>query len=692
MRLNAAVSRAWGACCLLLVALGAGPATSADVDRETAAALLGVSAEAIVIMPSEGTPPAQRVDRDGQTIGYLASTWDVVRSTGYSGRPIDILVAVDPAGKILGTRLLTQNEPILTIGISPKQLEDYVSTFVGIDAGKSVAEIAVASKSTVDGITGATLSSSVIRNGIIRTARTVTLSRAAPATDVRGIDTTSFAPATWAELVSEGAIAHRLIAAAEVAALLPARSAAPDGVFIDLYATLATPAAIGRNLLDQREYDNLIASMNAGDSSILIAARGLYSFKGTSWRKSGRFDRLQVVQGPRTFGLTTTGYRNVERLAPADAPEFREIGLFVLPAAGGFDPAQPWRLSLLVERDGETGPVSAAFDLSYRLPDRLLLAPSGPTVSAAPVEVPLWQEIWRGRMTSIAFVVCLLLTLYLILIFQDALVRRYRLYRAVRLGFLTITLIGLGWVVGAQLSVVHILTFVDALLAGFRWEQFLLDPLVFIIWGWLAVALLFWGRGVFCGWLCPFGALQELLNEAARKIGIRQVVVPFGLHERLWPLKYILFLGLLAISLNSMTAAFVGAEIEPFKTAITLMFVREWPFVAFAASLLFLGLFIERFYCRYLCPLGAALAIPARLRMFDWLKRRYQCGRECRICASQCPVQAIHPDGHINPNECIHCLNCQTLYYDPAVCPPLKVRARRRSGEGSASKEVAANV
>jgi polyferredoxin len=304
----------------------------------------------------------------------------------------------------------------------------------------------------------------------------------------------------------------------------------------------------------------------------------------------------------------------------------------------------------------------------------------------------LWQEIWRGRTASIAFVVSLLLTLYLILIFQDALVRRYRLYRAVRLGFLAFTLVGLGWVVGAQLSVVHILTFVDALLAGFRWEQFLLDPLVFIIWGWLAVALLFWGRGVFCGWLCPFGALQELLNEAARKIGIRQVVVPFGLHERLWPLKYILFLVLLAISLNSMTTAFIAAEIEPFKTAITLRFVRDWPFVAFAASLLFLGLFIERFYCRYFCPLGAALAIPARLRMFDWLKRRYQCGRECRICASQCPVQAIHPDGHINPNECIHCLNCQTLYYDPAVCPPLKVRARRRGGEGSASKEVTARV
>ena len=42
----------------------------------------------------------------------------------------------------------------------------------------------------------------------------------------------------------------------------------------------------------------------------------------------------------------------------------------------------------------------------------------------------------------------------------------------------------------------------------------------------------------------------------------------------------------------------------------------------------------------------------------------YECGKSCRICAVNCTVQAIHPDGHINPNECIHCLRCQTNYYD----------------------------
>jgi NosR/NirI family transcriptional regulator, nitrous oxide reductase regulator len=57
------------------------------------------------------------------------------------------------------------------------------------------------------------------------------------------------------------------------------------------------------------------------------------------------------------------------------------------------------------------------------------------------------------------------------------------------------------------------------------------------------------------------------------------------------------------------------------------------------------SLFVERAFCRYLCPLGAAMAIPARLRLFDWLRRYRECGNPCHRCANECPVQAIHPEG-----------------------------------------------
>ena len=76
---------------------------------------------------------------------------------------------------------------------------------------------------------------------------------------------------------------------------------------------------------------------------------------------------------------------------------------------------------------------------------------------------------------------------------------------------------------------------------------------------------------------------------------------------------------------------------------------------------------------------AAALAIPARLHMFDWLKRYKECGNPCQTCAHECPVQAIHPTGEINPNECISCLHCQVLYQDKDRCPVVIQREKRRA-------------
>ena len=271
--------------------------------------------------------------------------------------------------------------------------------------------------------------------------------------------------------------------------------------------------------------------------------------------------------------------------------------------------------------------------------------------------------------------------------------KRPRLNERVRIGFLVFTLFGIGLYAGAQLSVVNIMTVFSALVGGFNWEYFLMEPLIFILWGSVAASLLFWARGAYCGWLCPFGALQELLNRLAKALKIPQLRVPWSVHERLWPVKYIIFLVLFGVSLHSLALAERLAEVEPFKTAIVLRFLREWPFVAFAVGLLAAGLFIERFYCRYLCALGAALAIPARMRMFEWLKRYRQCGTPCQICSDECMVQAIHPEGHINPNECLYCLNCQQLYYDDQRCPVMIDQRKRRERRASrTSKNAGAQI
>lgn len=301
---------------------------------------------------------------------------------------------------------------------------------------------------------------------------------------------------------------------------------------------------------------------------------------------------------------------------------------------------------------------------------------------------PLWVYAWSERKFRIGVLVAALGVLTLILLFQDWLAQHPRLLLAVRDAYLVFTVLFIGWYALAQLSVINVLTFTQALFHDFRWETFLIDPMMFILWGFVAMTLLLWGRGVYCGWLCPYGALQELINQIARRFDVRQWEFPEMVHERMWALKYIILLLLFGVSLQSLESAVRYAEVEPFKTAITLRFQREWGYLVYAVALLAISAVNRKFFCKYLCPLGAALAIPARLRLFDWLRRRKECGKPCQICANECEVRAISATGEINANECHYCLDCQVTFWNEHKCPPL-IQRRKRREKGVRARELA---
>ncbi len=297
----------------------------------------------------------------------------------------------------------------------------------------------------------------------------------------------------------------------------------------------------------------------------------------------------------------------------------------------------------------------------------------------------LWVEVWEGRTFRIAVLGIGLFLLTAILVFQDWLVRHPTLLVRLRIGFLIYTLFFIGWYGLAQLSVINVITFVNAMMHNFEWGTFLIDPMMFILWSFVAVTILLWGRGVYCGWLCPFGALQELVNKIAIRLHVPQLEIPAMLHERLLAIKYMILLALFAVSLQSMSDAVRYAEVEPFKTAINMHFLREVPYVVYGGVLVLLAVFNGKFYCKYLCGLGAALTIPSHFRIFDWLRRKKECGRPCQVCAKECASQAIRPTGEINPNECHYCLDCQVTYYNNHKCPPLVERRKVRERQGVAA-------
>ena len=300
----------------------------------------------------------------------------------------------------------------------------------------------------------------------------------------------------------------------------------------------------------------------------------------------------------------------------------------------------------------------------------------------------MWLMLWQQRKVEIALLVLGLILLTCILLFQDFLARRPSLLHRVRTGFLIYTLFFIGWYALGQLSIVNVLTFVQAVTHDFSWDTFLIDPTLFILWSFVAVTLLLWGRGVYCGWLCPFGALQELTFKLARKLRLPFFEIPHVVHERMLALKFVILLVLFGLSLQSMSTAIRFAEIEPFKTAITLRFQREWGYVAFALGVLLLAAFNRKFYCKYICPLGAALIIPGRFHSFEWLRRRKECGKPCQACAVECEVQAIRPTGEIVVNECHHCLDCQVTYYNDHKCPPLVEKRKRRERRSRADQQA----
>jgi NosR/NirI family nitrous oxide reductase transcriptional regulator len=656
--------------------------------------------------------PVAPVLKGGQQIGWAYVTSDFVGTTGYSGKPIHTMVAVDDKAHIIGVDIIKHSEPIVLIGIPNAKIKALAEGYIGVDLVKEAETGGTSHDLKI--ISGATVTVMVIDDSIIRSglkvARALGLAGMKPeaaAVSTVEVNPDAKAPADWPAMLGDGTVRRLLVTVAQVneafaalgdpRAVERAETGAPDSTFIDMQTALVSVPGIGKAVLGGAEYQNLVNFLKPGESAVVIAGLGTYSFKGSGYVRGGIFDRIVLVQDDVSVRFHDRDHKRLSGLNVPGQPEFTEADIFRIPADTGFDPAKPFRIQLLVQRPvAATEKLFTTFDLAYQLPPAYLrtVAPPAPAPAAtaeaggaaaasvesdeASAQSALWKKIWLDKKPQIAVLGAMLFVLTAVFFFQTWATRNARLFFWFRIGFLTVTLVVLGWMWNAQLSVVNLLALFGALMTGFSWQAFLLDPLTFILWFSLAAAMIFWGRGAYCGWLCPFGALQELLNRIAKAMHIPQWTLPWGLHERLWPVKYMIFLGLFGASLMSIEQAEHLAEVEPFKTAIILKFVRAWPFVAYVAALLAAGLFVERFYCRYLCPLGAALAIPARMRMFDWLKRYHECGNPCQTCSHECPVQAIHPTGEINPNECVNCLHCQVLYQSETKCPVVIRKLKRR--------------
>jgi len=659
--------------------------------------------EATELQPMEGNRAIQQVYSGEELIGYAYQSLDFVQTPAYSGKPLNAMVVLDTAGEIRAAKVIHHDEPILLVGIPESKMHEFTDQYTGLKADQrvTVGGTSTERKVAVDGLSGATVTVMVINEVIMRTAHRVGVeiglieggkSNRPP---MANVNAEQFQEKSWQELTGDGSIRRLVLTKGQVddsfvgtpaEGIETADAGERDDILIELYAAYLDAPTIGRNLLGENQYQWLMSELQDGEHAIAVMANGEYSFKGSGYVRGGIFDRVQIRQFGDTFNFRDLDFHRLSDVYGEGMPEFSEMAIFIVRQQYNFDPGTPWTLELTVKR--QTGPLDSEFQvfpLEYQLPDQYYTRPEPVLSDEEWLEnQPLWIQVWYQKQFQITVLGLGIAVLLFILFFQDWLVQKPKMMRWIRHGFLVYTLFFIGWYALGQLSIVNVLTFVNSLISGFKWETFLIDPIMFVLWAVVAGIVLLWGRAVYCGWLCPFGALQELINEIARKLKVPQYTVPFAWHERLWAIKYIILLVLFGISLESMATAERMAEVEPFKTAITLHFDRTWPFVTYAVLLLVVNIFTRKVYCRYLCPLGAALALPTKLRVFDWLKRRKECGNPCRLCDKECEVQAIHPDGHINYMECHYCLDCQMTYFDDHKCPPLIVKRRgKRRGHNA---------
>lgn len=647
--------------------------------------------------PRMGRPPYVEAYRTtaGQhaLIGYVFLSTDIVDIPGYSGKPIVTLIGMDTSGIIVGAKVLRHSEPILLLGIPESALTRFIHQYLGKFAG---ARMEIGKSGTgqgyagLDAISGATVTviseNQVILRSAMEIARQVGILK--PTIRAQARFTPAGAKLDWEALVKEGSV-QRLTVEPEDLGKQP--STQP---IIDMYFGILDAPAVGRSILGDGAYESLMARLKPDEHALFIIANGSESFKGSGFVRGGIFDRIQVAQDVDTFTFRDVDYVNLYDIHAAGVPAYRESGIFIIRNAS-FSDAYPWNLVFLANRvDKETGAKSfASFEKEYWLPGSHL-AGGRPSYERA---APAWLKIWQSRPIEIALFVVLLAGAAATYASRDRLVRRSNRKdkRWVSLPKYTLWVVSIGFAgfyLKAQPSITQVLTWFHEILFQWNWSLFLSDPFIFLFWWFIIISVFFWGRGMFCGWLCPYGALTEIAHKVAGALGLRrfQGKLPQRLHDKLKWVKYGVFLVLLAVSFYSMSTAEKLSEIEPFKTTFLVgVWNRSWPFVTFWGLLFAAALFIERPFCKYLCPLGASLAIPSTFRWWG-LKRKQECG-PCTACANGCESQAIDSAGRIDPRECLLCLDCMVMYYDDHSCPPLAQERKMRVKAGQPLTAIGAN-
>lgn len=198
----------------------------------------------------------------------------------------------------------------------------------------------------------------------------------------------------------------------------------------------------------------------------------------------------------------------------------------------------------------------------------------------------------------------------------------------------------------------------------------------------------------FCGWMCAFGALTDwIYGIFSIKTG-SLVKIPPKVDRALKYLKYLILAVLLILGAAGAVSVSALSPWDAFGMLFTVGSIPQFGLiissVAVGGILLLLILigsaFVERFFCRYLCPMGAFFAITSRAKAVVIDKPREGCGK-CRVCTRNCAMGIqLYETDTVKSGECIACMKCVE------ACPRKNIHVKTMNKNTSSAAAAAASI
>jgi NosR/NirI family nitrous oxide reductase transcriptional regulator len=585
-----------------------------------------------------------------EQVGFVFTNRDYPpMRVGYAA-PIDVLIGMDMEGVVTNMKVLDYYESYMY------SRGDFIdnSTFLSQFRNKPISDEFRLNRD-IDGLSAASATSVAISRSVGETARRVARAFLGYGEGTEAEQNSAenakaqLSQYSWGSLVEQGVIVEL-------------ESTSAEGDPLTLAFTYMGRPALGDFFVGSDDYTIAAtdASFKAGEGEIMLIAPS-----GPGAGDTFRQFPMSVKQGE------LTRYVAGNRFSPAGNGEHGAI-------AGN----APYAMALTMHPDFD---ITQPFTLIYHPPGRNIdasvdYALQGVGLTLARNELVLSEEeLLAARLENASFFERLRLAppwgitpmsdVYLLLVIF-ALVMGAFLSKSAKLRWvaLTATMLYLGFYKNGFLSVSHITSVIKLGPEALTNNLTTLMIAVFTI-----ITTLIWGR-VFCSSLCPFGAVQDFIARFSPKKW--RIKVPQKIHDNALYIKYaILAVIIITAMVNANLSIF--QYFEPFGT---LFFFSPSPVLwGILIAILAACFVVERFYCRYVCPLGAALGIVSMLSP-NRIKRVPQCTM-CKVCEHACPTGAIRGE-KIDFKECVRCDICESKLIDLAgTCRHSMDEITRRRGE-----------